>query len=64
MLPSAASARTALELTTPQRADGTLTPARGVCVLALIPDGSSLIDDEASLLDALFTAETSGACEE
>jgi hypothetical protein len=63
-LPSAASARAALELTTPQRADGTLTAARGVCVLALIPDGNSLIDDEASLLDALFTAETSGACEE
>ncbi|RAZ30725.1 hypothetical protein [Microbacterium sp. SMR1] len=63
-LPSAASARTALELTTPQRADRTITAARGVCVLALIPDGNSLIDDEASLLDALFTAETSGACEE
>ncbi|MFS0712927.1 PQQ-binding-like beta-propeller repeat protein [Microbacterium sp. 2P01SA-2] len=77
---SAASARTAFELatstdaaatsptdaaTTVHRDDGTVTAIRGSCLLALRPDGDPLAAaDEAALLDAVFAAETSGACDE
>lgn len=75
-LASAASARTAFELAAPSDVaadaeatarvdDGTVTAVRGSCLLALRLDSERLTaPEEAGLVDALFAAETSGACEE
>ncbi|MDF2580454.1 MAG: hypothetical protein K0S49_2033 [Microbacterium sp.] len=91
-LATAASARTAFELTrspddttddttddtagaapdatpdaaaTVRRADGTITAVRGSCLVSVRLDAAPLAaDDEATLLDAIFTAETTGACDE
>ncbi|MGZ0069656.1 outer membrane protein assembly factor BamB family protein [Microbacterium arborescens] len=74
-LASAASARAAFELTasaeapadaatTVHRDDGTLTAVSGSCLLALhVETGPLAAADEKSLVDAIFSTETSGACE-